>query len=189
MMKKKIPRSNSRRKAICDQRFPIPAPRYYDLQRHWTARVEPHLSDKRVNAVLVRDFNKFTFGRWGQRFRSGHLLREFESCDWSWEHRGPEPRYWKYVKHAACNWLVNFNLRLAQAVEPSRPWRIVTSPDHSTVWDGDETLFDFNFLALGIMPEECFSLANKRQLAPGKELRVYQARHFSEDDRKVPSLA
>jgi hypothetical protein len=153
--------------------------RYYDLKGHWTRRIEPHLDDEWLNAILVRDFNKFTYGRWRQVFTAGQYPREFESCDWSIEHRGKEPRYWRYVKHSACYWLVNFNLRLAQLAEPRRPWCILTSDEHSTVWDGDQTLFDFNFLALGVAPEECFRLANRRQLKPGRELKVYLAEHFS----------
>ncbi|MDY3551361.1 hypothetical protein R5W24_000437 [Gemmata sp. JC717] len=146
--------------------------RYYDLQRHWTKRIEPHLADRKLNAVLVRDFNKFTQGNWGKPFTHGQFPRDFESCDWDWEHRGPAPRYWRYVRHGACHWLVNFNLRLAQLVEPDRPWRIVSSLAHSTVWDGKQTLFEFNFLAFGIPPDECFRIADGRHLPPGKE---YQA--------------
>jgi len=37
---------------------------YYDLKRHWTRRIEPHLADARLNAILVRDFNLFTQGMW-----------------------------------------------------------------------------------------------------------------------------
>jgi hypothetical protein len=155
--------------------------RYYDIKRHWTKRIEPHLGDKRLNAVLVRDFNLFTQGNWGKPFRPGDYPRSWESCDWWIGHRGPEPRYWRYVKHSACHWLVNFNLRLATLVEPDRNWRILTSDEHSTVWDGDRTLFDINFLALGISPGECFRLANGRQLRPGKELRVYLAPACSYD--------
>jgi hypothetical protein len=95
--------------------------RYDDLQRHWTRRIEPHLDDSSLNAILVRDFHKFTFGRWRKRFTPGQYPRQFESCNWDWGHKGPEPRYWRYVKHAACHWLVNFNLRLAQLAEPARP--------------------------------------------------------------------
>jgi hypothetical protein len=149
--------------------------RYYDLQRHWTRRIAPHLGDPKLNAILVRDFNKFTLGRWQKRFTQGQFPRDFESCDWSEDHRGREPRFWPYVKHGACHWLVNFNLRLAQLVEPGRAWRIVTSDQHSTVWDGEQTLFEFTFLALGISPQECFDLANGRQLPPGQELKVYLA--------------
>jgi hypothetical protein len=52
--------------------------------------------------------------------------------------------------------VVNFNLKLAQLVAPDRPWRIVTSHNHSTVWDGDSTLFDLNGLALINDADECF---------------------------------
>lgn len=151
---------------------------YYDLKRHWTRRIEPRLADAKLNAILVRDFNKFTYGRWREPFTLGQHPRDFESCDWSWDHSGPQPRFWRYVKHSACHWLVNFNLRLAQLVEPGRPWRILTSADHSTVWDGDRTLFDFNFLAMGIPPEECFALANGKELRPGREMGVYLAERF-----------
>jgi hypothetical protein len=155
--------------------------RYYDLKRNWTRKIEPHLNDAKLNRILIRDFNKFTNGRWGKEFKAGQYPYEFESCDWSWDHRGPRPRFWRYVKHSACHWLVNFNLRLALLVEPDRPWRIVTSRAHSTVWDGDQTLFDFNFLAFGIAPDECFRLANERRLLSGRELSVHKAQHYSEE--------
>jgi hypothetical protein len=61
--------------------------------------------------------------------------------------------------YGACHWLVNFNLKLAMLVEPEKPWRIVTSDKHSTVWDGAHTLFEFNFLAFGIPAQECIDLA------------------------------
>jgi hypothetical protein len=51
-------------------------------------------------------------------------------------------------------------------------WDGIPSNKHSTVWNGDETLFDLNFQAMGISPDECFSLAFKRQLRPGKYMRV-----------------
>ena len=103
--------------------------------------------------------------RWGERFRLGQYPADFESCDWSCGVRGRHPRYFQYVKHGACHWLVNFNLTLAQLVEPKKEWRIVTSLIHSSVWDGEHTLFDLNGLALfnGDAPE-CFVLA---ALAPG----------------------
>jgi len=133
--------------------------RYFDFKRHWTKRVVPHLNDLEFNRVLVEDFNKYTFGRWRQEFKPGILPEQFESCEWRLDHRGPTPRFWTYVKHGACHWLVNAALRLAELVEPDGAWRIVTSDEHSTVWDGDRTLFDMQFSALDIDPEECFRLA------------------------------
>ena len=145
--------------------------KYYDLKKDWH-RVKPHLGDKQLNDILVRDFNKFTFGRWGKNFVHGDLPSDFKSCDWDCNHRGRRPAFWQYVKHAACHWLVNFTLRLAMLVKPERPWRIITSQRHSTVWDGGDTLFDFNFQAFGIDPNGCFDLAFERELKPGKYRRV-----------------
>jgi hypothetical protein len=152
--------------------------KYYDLKKNWR-RVKPHLADKKLNDILVRDFNKFTFVRWNQIFTYGDLPYEFESCDWDCDHRGRRPAFWQYVKHATCHWLVNFTLRLAILVQPKKPWRIITSQKRSTLWDGEDTLFDFNFQAFGIDPNECVELAYEEELKPGKYLRVYFAEHHS----------
>jgi hypothetical protein len=156
------------------------AMQYYDLKRNWR-RVRPHLSDPQVVDVLVRDFHKFTMGRWGKPFLPGMLPRQFESCDWDIGHRGRQPAFWQYTKHAACHWLVNFSLELAMASEPDRTWRIITNPEHSTVWDGADVLFDFNFQAMGISPAECFETAHRRELRPGEHLAVHFAAHYSAD--------
>lgn len=153
---------------------------YYDLKKKWR-KVKPHLGDKRLNDILVRDFNKYTVGRWGKEFASGQYPTEFESCDWQSSHRGRKPAFWKYTKHAACHWLVNFTLRLAMLAEPDQEWRIITSQKHSTVSNGYDTLFDFNFQALGIEPNECFRLANVKELNPGKYMRVYFAAYYTEE--------
>src|SRR5262245_12737081 len=117
---------------------------YYDLKKNWR-RVRRHLSDPILNAILVEDFNKYTFGRWNKPFRHGDYPADFESCDWRYSRRCEDPNfrfcgYMRYVKHSACHWVVNFALRLAMLVEPNREWRIITSGDHSTVWDGRDTL-------------------------------------------------
>lgn len=39
---------------------------YYELQRHWTRKVVPHLGDKTLNDILVRDFNRYLSGRYGK---------------------------------------------------------------------------------------------------------------------------
>jgi hypothetical protein len=150
---------------------------------NWTRKIKPHLSDLEVQRVLVEDFNKFTFGRWEKRFLPGMTPYEFESCDWWLNHRGPMPHYWHYVKHAACHWLANFNLRLAMLTMPQREWRIVTSEKHSTSWDGAEMLFDFNFCALGIVPDDAFKTAATKGIImpPGQYIEVHFAEHYSAD--------
>jgi hypothetical protein len=157
------------------------AKKYYDLQRNWTRKIVPHLKDEKLNAILVRDFNKFTMGSRAKPFLPGDLPENWDSCDWRFQgHCGRCPRFWSYVKHAACHWIVNFSLHLAQLAEPSRAWRIVTSQAHSTVWDGHSTLFDFNFLALGVPVNEAWELARgeKKFLAPGEELEVFFAEYW-----------
>jgi hypothetical protein len=139
-----------------------------------------------VIEVLVRDFNKFTFGHWGRPFLAGMKPRDFESCDWPCDRRGRHPEYWAYVKHAACHWLVNHGLKLAERAEPKIPWRIVTSRAHSTVWSGEDLLFDFNFLALEVDPNEAWALARTkgRVLPIGKDYTCHFVGHF-EDERRA----
>jgi hypothetical protein len=158
---------------------------YYDLQKHWTKKIKPHLSDKKLNDILVRDLNKLSSSQWGKPFVHGMYPCAYGDSQWSHERRGRPPRYWKYVQYRACHWLVNFNLRLATLVEPDRPWRIVTSEKHSTVWDGDRTLFEFNFLAFGIPAQKCFDLAfeNGEVLPPGKFRPTYRIPHWTKSVR------
>jgi hypothetical protein len=160
--------------------------RYYDVVRNWGRKIKPHLSDPEVQAVLVRDFNRFTFGRWGREFKAGMKPRDFESCDWEWDRRGRHPEYWGFVKHSACHWVVNFNLKLAERAEPKTLWRIVSSRKHSTVWDGKETLFDMQFLALEVDPDEAWFLARTkgRALPIGKEYICHFVGRF-EDERRA----
>jgi hypothetical protein len=146
--------------------------RYYDLKRNWTKKILPYLDDDQLNDILDQDFNKFTWGRWRMKFRRDEFPYEFETCYWEFGHRGPAPRFWMYVKHGACHWIVNFALRLATLVVPSRSWRIITSQTHSTVWDGQNLLFDFNYLAMGIPADECFESASDQELSPGEYLEV-----------------
>lgn len=158
--------------------------RYYDLKKNWR-KVKQHIDDPEVQKVLVRDFNRFTWGSWRLKFLHGMVPTDFETCDWQFEHRGRRPAFWRYTKHAACHWLANFALMLAQRVEPNRPWRIITSDQHSSVWDGDGLLFEFNFQALGISAEECFELACEYELPPGQQMKTYPAKHYSHFVKKM----
>jgi hypothetical protein len=147
--------------------------KYYDLKKNWR-KVRRHLADEELNEVLVRDFNKFTYGRWRKKFTLGYFPSEFETAI------GPLiiGVFWKYTASYACHWLVNFSLRLATLVEPERPWRIVTSSKHSTIWDGANTIFEFNFQAFGIHATECFNAAIGKELRPGRYRKVHFAKHF-----------
>ena len=157
---------------------------YYPIRENWS-RIRPHLADPEVQRILVRDMNKFTFGRWRKPFLPGMKPTDVESCDWRCDRRGRQPEFWDYVKHAACHWTVNFQRRLAVLVEPTRQWRIVSSQEHSAVWDGAETLFDFQFLALGVDPDEAWLLANRngKILPIGRDLVCHRAQFWKDELR------
>lgn len=158
--------------------------RYHDLRRYWTKRIMPHLQDKKINDILVRDFNNYTTGLWGKPFKRGMYPEDVENCDWRPDHLGREPRFWKYVKHAACHWIVNFSLRLAMLAEPKRQWRILRSDKHSTVWDGRFTLFDFNYQALGITAQECYEAVKDGQhLPPGVYIKANRPPPYTLESR------
>jgi hypothetical protein len=55
--------------------------------------------------------------------------------------------------------LVNTLLYVAMAAYPNRAWRIVTSSLHSTIWDGEQTLFDLNFVTLKVHVHKCIEIA------------------------------
>jgi hypothetical protein len=158
--------------------------RYYEVVKNW-GRIKRHLDDRELNQTLVKDFNLFTFGRWGKEFKPGMFPDEFESCDWRLDIRGRHPAYFRYVKHRACHWLCNFNLRLATLVAPKRSWRVVTSTVHSTVWDGAQTLFDLNSLALGVPAPVAWERASKngRQLPAGENMKLYLAKNYKDELR------
>jgi hypothetical protein len=160
--------------------------RYYDFTRNWGRKIKPHLSDEEFNKILVRDLNRFTFGRWCERFKEGDLPADFTSTDWllGWRKNNPRkrmPEYFNYILPFACHWSCNFSLRLAGLAEPGYPWRILQSDEHSTVWNGDDVLFDLGFCGQGISTQECYDRANDRMLKPGAYIRTYLAKHYSED--------
>jgi hypothetical protein len=163
--------------------------RYYDLKKNWTKKIEPNLNDKELNDILVEDMNIHTTSCWDKPFVHGDYPCKYDPSDWRHLRRGRLLRYWKYVMYSACHWLVNFNLKLAMLAEPKRDWRIVTSNEHSTVWDGELTLFEMNFLALEIPAQECFDLAfeNGRILRPGKFRRTNPTSHWTEMIKRSPN--
>ena len=66
-------------------------------------------------------------------------------------------------------------------VMPNRPWRIITSERHSTVWDDGDLMFDFNYQAFGVDPNESFDSAFDKELPPGKYRPVYFAEHYTRE--------
>ena len=143
--------------------------RYYDVMKNWR-KVRRHVDHPDLQRVLVRDMDRYTRGALGKRFLPGMRPLDTDPGDWIYELRkkGRPPAFWQYVRLGACYWLVNFNLLLAQRVEPHRAWRIIESDRHASVWDGEETLFDMNWLAFGVPPDRCFEAAHDEEHPPGR---------------------
>jgi len=161
------------------------SPTYYPIQKRWR-RLGPIFRSPMVAAIWHPDLELYAQQRaedYGYQHRprpyTPELLpQDYDSCDWRWScgRRGPSPAHWAWVTHSACHWLVGLNLFVAQRAEPGRAWRIVTSDKHSTVWDGEQTLFDNNFLSLGVPAAEAWELAadqpDSQELPVGLPLHV-----------------
>lgn len=162
---------------------------YYNLRRSWP-RVAKFIDHPSVRKPMLRDMHKYYLGFQGRPFTKD--MKPIDACSGDWRFRGrylsndspPFPKFWDYCCKGACHWVVNFTLELAKLVLPKRSWRIVSSDAHSTVWDGAETVFDFNFQALGMPAEYTLTAAKKkgRVLPIGTQLRVYPAAHWSKND-------
>jgi hypothetical protein len=162
---------------------------FFDCVERWS-EIEPHLGDAEFNRILNHDFNRMTWGRWRKPFPSKE--RPYPA---SWEgynghvgrYLGPEGEYRKFVLDLCCHWLVNANLRLAQLILPTREWRIIYSRQNHCVYDGHDTLFDLEGLALygdaWLAYEFAVGLSG-RQLAPGQYLPVKWAEHFQIDEER-----
>jgi hypothetical protein len=166
--------------------------RYYKLTKNWP-KIRPHLADEKLNRIIRRDFEKFVRGRWDKEMLAEQFPGDFAFW-WRQGKKGRRPQWWRYVSAGACHWLVNTALRMATLVEPKRPWRVITSDIHSTVWDGGDTLFEFNYQAFGVPADECFASAtdpdaHPRELRPGKERKVDLAEHYSVERKldRVPA--
>jgi hypothetical protein len=127
--------------------------RYYLNSTTWTEKCVPHLNDPELRRILHRDFGLFVISHYGT-LKGDRMPGDFET----WDNK-MRPPWWQYVKDLACHYLVNFNLRLARLAQPDRPWRILTSHVHSTVWDGGKSLFDLNYTGAKTTAETTFRLA------------------------------
>lgn len=162
---------------------------YYDIQKNWRKLRKIYLSPETLLSSWyemecfqegkAEDFN-FEFKP--KPFSLDHRPADYDSCDWRYAEpgcgkRGRKPAYWDFVCYRACHWVNNVGLGVAQIAMPDRPWRLITSNKHTTCWDGDHTLFDINFLALGVTAKEAWELAaeqdDSEHLLPGELLEHY----------------
>jgi len=123
--------------------------KYYNISRNWKD-LKPVYYSEPISKVCFREMNEYSKVRnWALNTdKSRFLPIEFDSCDWRCERKDRPPAFDDFICHAACHWIVNINLAVVKIAQPATPWRVVHSEGHSTLWDGNKTLFDTNFLGL-----------------------------------------
>ncbi len=161
--------------------------KYFQIEDHWDELL-PIYTCNQATEIWYNEMEAYGRGKdedYGlTNCRTNPLTPEltpmdYDSCDWRLNINedgscGPvivRPEFWKYVCHSACHWLVNLSLFVAQQYTPEKQWRIVSGKEHSTVWDGEDTLWDANFLALGIDADEAWKLANDVHYQPNEYMQ------------------
>lgn len=132
---------------------------YYDVKKHWQ-KIKHYYKSQEAKNIWYPRLQLYAENRGWDPIKYTETLTpsDFDSCDWRTRYRRA-PDYWKYVTHGACFWVVDLNLYLAKKILPDEIWVIVTSSKHALCWNGDDLLFDTNFLALGVPVEEAWKLA------------------------------
>ena len=161
-----------------------PQMRYVNMKQHWR-RCGPIAKSEYARQIWLPDMAEYQAIVQLERLMiSGSLCWDveysnpkpvdFDESDWRFRNKGRGPSFWDYFAHGASHWLVNLNLFLASTTMPTHPWRIVGSECYSTVWNGDNLLFDLNFLALGPPASTAWGIAaehpTSKHLAVGESL-------------------
>ena len=143
--------------------------KYYDIKKKWKS-IRPFAESDEATSIWYYHFERYARKqKWSSKPLSPTLTpSDYDNCSWRFGHhedprRGRRPHFWQYACHGSCHFNVYLNLYLAECIEPDRMWVVVSSDDHSTVWDGDDTIFDLNFSAIGVPIEECWELAAKQK--------------------------
>ena len=144
---------------------------YYDIQKNWR-KLKPWFDEGYIIETAHKEMEDYSEGKaetYGFPYRPKKLTKDwkvsdYDGCDWRFSdpglgRPGRKPKYWDWVCHGACHWVNNVGMLVASFALPKYDWRIVQSDLHTTVWDGKDTLFDLNFLALGVSPEDAWELA------------------------------
>jgi len=146
---------------------------YYDLVKNWHK-----VKHKNVKQAIEANFTPYSVGYFGHPMNGTieglhkeqlELQKKFFQDNYD-SREGERKPYWLFVKYGACHWVAPVALELAKLVEPNRAWRLLSGSNHTTVWDGDHTLFEFNYLCFDIPAQECFDAAviDKKDIPVGE---------------------
>ena len=148
---------------------------YYPLQSRWQRLKHFYRSQEARELWFpsMEAYGAHHIYKWDFREQERYKLPcDYDRCDWRWGRRGRRPHFHDFICSGACHWLASLSLWAAYTADPWRDWRIVSSELHSTVWDGDKTIFDTNFIGLEVPVEECWAMAGQQAsteiLEPGE---------------------
>lgn len=143
---------------------------YYDIQKNWR-KLKPWFEEAYIIETAYEEMEEYNWAKsddWGFTYNPkpfDYSIRpsDYDGMDWRCDKPGRKPKYWDWACAGACHWVNNIGMLVAKFALPKHDWRIVTSNKHTTVWDGKDTLFDLNFLALGVSVERCWELASQQE--------------------------
>jgi hypothetical protein len=156
---------------------------YFDHRKHWR-KLQPIFESDEIKDVSNREMNSFKLADYhpGNRvYRTFRYPEEYDYGDWRfWRGRGRPANYLKWVCAGSCHWSAVVNLHVLKIYQPEIPWQLVTSRDHSTVWDGNKLIFDMQYYALTVPIDELVAIVNS-----SKNRKIYPPglilNHFPED--------
>lgn len=130
--------------------------KFYNVQKNWS-KIKPIIETEECKNIWYHDLeissltkaDQFGFDYHQRDYDEVEYPMDYDSCDWRYDSgRGRKPNYYKYVVHGRCHWVVNMNLYTAMKLIPHKEWRIVSGDIHSTVWNGEDMVFDINYFIL-----------------------------------------
>ena len=151
-------------------RFSKSIKKYYDLIDDWS-KVEPFINHPSVLSAMHFNYNAYLLSHLGLPFDDAMTpetiyelnQRMLFGDDWKQEgfdaRNGERQPYWTITAPHTCHWTANVLLEIAKSAEPEHPWRIISGKNHSTVWDGADTLFETHYLVIGRSADECYEAA------------------------------
>ncbi|MEN9566485.1 MAG: hypothetical protein RLZZ69_1681 [Cyanobacteriota bacterium] len=136
---------------------------YFDHRKHWR-KLQPIFESDEIKEASNREMNSFKLTDYhpGNRvYRNFRYPEEYDNSDWRFERgRGRPANYLRWVCSRSCHWSAIVNLQVLWIYQPEIPWCLVTSRDHSTVWDGHKLIFDMQYYALTIPINELVEIVN-----------------------------
>jgi len=147
---------------------------HYNIQKNWK-KLKPIYESQECRALWYEGcvtYVQSKFEDHGIEFDPERYTYNFittpsviESSDWQYGFgkRGRKPAFWQYALAHACHWMAEKDLYIAKKIAPEFDWVIISSEEHTTVFNGIDTIFDTTYNAMGISAEVAYKSATLKQ--------------------------